>query len=115
MEGVFEADTDFARVTAAVQGRSQPGENLEKHLEGLRKKMFDLAENLDFEEAANTRDEIKRLENVELEIGLDPFIRQRRLETLTEGKKFNKEVVPLSRSKGGTAGTRVIKGKIVKK
>ena len=77
--------------------------------------MFDLAENLDFEEAANIRDEIKRLENVELEIGLDPFIRQRKLETLTEEKWEISKHVQVSRSKGGAAGTRVIRGKIVKK
>ena len=115
LEGVFEADTDFVRVTAAVKESSQPGKNLEKHLEGLRRKMLDLAENLDFEEAANVRDEIKRLENVELEIGLDPFIRQRKLEKLTEDKEINKLSVHLSRSKGGAAGTRIVRGKVVKK
>ncbi len=115
LEGVFGADTDLARITASVKDSFPPGENLEKHLKGLRKRMFDLAENLDFEEAANIRDEIKRLENVELEIGLDPFIRQRKLETLTEEKREISKHVQVSRSKGGAAGTRVIRGKIVKK
>ena len=47
----------------------KPGQNLEKHLEELKKRMFELAENLDFEEAASIRDEIKRLEDTDLEIG----------------------------------------------
>ena len=44
------------------------GNNLKKHLDGLRKKMLNLAEDLNFEEAAKLRDEIKRLENNELEL-----------------------------------------------
>ncbi|MDB2682885.1 excinuclease ABC subunit UvrB [Alphaproteobacteria bacterium] len=37
-----------------------------KHIEGLKKDMLKAAENLEFEEAARLRDEIKRLEEVEL-------------------------------------------------
>ena len=44
------------------------GNNLKKHIEGLRKKMIGFAENLDFEQAAKIRDEIKKLESKELEI-----------------------------------------------
>ena len=44
------------------------GNNLKKHIEGLRKKMIGFAENLDFEQAARIRDEIKKLESKELEI-----------------------------------------------
>ena len=44
------------------------GNNLKKHLDGLRKKMLNFAEDLNFEEAAKLRDEIKRLENNELEL-----------------------------------------------
>ena len=44
------------------------GNNLKKHIEGLKKKMIGFAENLDFEQAAKIRDEIKKLESKELEI-----------------------------------------------
>ena len=44
------------------------GNNLKKHIESLRKKMIGFAENLDFEQAARIRDEIKKLQSKELEI-----------------------------------------------
>ena len=44
------------------------GNNLKKHLDSLKKKMINFAEDLNFEEAAKLRDEIKRLENNELEL-----------------------------------------------
>ena len=44
------------------------GNNLNKHLDVLKKKMLNFAEDLNFEEAAKLRDEIKRLENNELEL-----------------------------------------------
>ena len=42
------------------------GNNLEKHLKSLREKMIKYAEDLNFEEAANIRDEIKKLEKKDL-------------------------------------------------
>lgn len=39
---------------------------LHKHIEGLKKRMLKAAENLEFEEAARLRDEVKRLEDLEL-------------------------------------------------
>ncbi len=115
LEGVFEADTDFSRVTAALKVTPKPGENLEKHLENLRSKMFDLAENLDFEEAANIRDEIKRLEKADLEIGLNPFVRQSHLENAFESDRSKQVLLKASRSKAGAAGTKIVRGKVVKK
>jgi len=44
------------------------GDNLNKHIKELKKKMTDFAEDLDFEQAAKIRDEIKMLENNELEL-----------------------------------------------
>ncbi len=44
------------------------GNNLKKHLDSLKKKMINFAEDLNFEDAAKLRDEIKRLENNELEL-----------------------------------------------
>ena len=75
MAGLYEGDTDEVRVTATVD-RQLVGANLEAHLTALRKQMYEAAENLEFEEAARLRDEVKRLETVELEIADDPFARQ---------------------------------------
>ena len=115
LEGVFESDTDLSRITARVNNTPKPGQNLEKHLEELRKRMFELAENLDFEEAASIRDEIKRLEDTDLEIGLNPFIRQKQLSKSTEHKKSEKALPQISRSRAGMAGTKIIRGKVIKK
>jgi excinuclease ABC subunit B len=59
------------------------------------------AENLEFEEAARLRDEVKRLEAVELAIADDPLARQSVIEEAVE------EAVKMSgRSTGGRAGQR---------
>ena len=44
------------------------GDNLKKHIKELKKQMTDYADDLDFEQAAKIRDEIKILENNELEL-----------------------------------------------
>ena len=62
LAGLYQGDTDMARVTAKVD-KVKPGANLQAHLEGLRTDMRKAAENLEFEEAARLRDEIKRLES----------------------------------------------------
>jgi len=76
LEGVYQGDTDEARVTAKLEIKLQSGHNLKTHLQDLNKKMFKAAENLDFEEAAKVRDEIRRLEASDLEIKDNPFIRK---------------------------------------
>ena len=51
------------------------GNNLEKHLEVLEKKMLSAAENLDFEEAAKIRDEINRLNETSLLLLENPMVK----------------------------------------
>ena len=69
LAGLWQGDTDQSRVTAKVE-KAAVGQNLAAHLDALRATMRKAAENLEFEEAARMRDEIKRLEAVELaEIG----------------------------------------------
>ncbi|MGY6550221.1 MAG: excinuclease ABC subunit UvrB [Roseinatronobacter sp.] len=75
LAGLWQGDTDMARVTAKVD-KVKPGANLQAHLDGLRAEMRKAAENLEFEEAARLRDEVKRLEAVELAIADDPLARQ---------------------------------------
>ncbi|MDC0565185.1 excinuclease ABC subunit UvrB, partial [Amylibacter sp.] len=73
MGGSFAGDTDESRITAKINKKPLVGANLQVHLDGLRKDMIKAAENLEFEEAARIRDEVKRLEAVELAIADDPL------------------------------------------
>ena len=79
---------------------SNIGGNLKKHLKGLNKKMKESAANLEFEEAAKIRDEIRKLEASELEITLNPKISQYNLKN---------KVYPKGRSTLGMPGTKVKK------
>ena len=82
LAGHLEADTDLARVTATVE-KPLVGDNLAAHLSALRDSMLKAAENLEFEEAARLRDEIRRLETVELVVADDPLARQSTVEAAT--------------------------------
>jgi excinuclease ABC subunit B len=106
LDGLWGGDTDQSRITATVE-KAMIGGNLQAHLDGLRKAMLKAAENLEFEEAARMRDEIKRLETVELAVHDDPLARQSAIEAEVEA------AVP--RSKAGKGGTRAYRGKSQKK
>lgn len=101
MSGVYKGDTDESRVTATIDDPPLIGGNLVKHLDALRQQMTDAAENLEFEEAARIRDEIKRLETVELTIADDPLARQSSIEQAVEANIGSK-----SRSIAGRAGKK---------
>ena len=75
LAGLYKGDVDMNRVTAKVDVPAA-GPNLQAHLDGLREQMRKAAENLEFEEAARLRDEVKRLEQVDLVISDDPLARQ---------------------------------------
>ncbi|WP_375552745.1 excinuclease ABC subunit UvrB [Rhodophyticola porphyridii] len=79
LAGLYKGDVDMNRVTAKVE-KPLHGANLETVLNGLRTDMRKAAENLEFEEAARLRDEIKRLETVDLVISDDPLARQTAVE-----------------------------------
>ena len=98
MEGLYKGDTDLSRVTAKID-KPMIGDNLQAHLNALRDQMFNAAENLEFEEAARLRDEIKRLEAVELKVAEDPLARQFEVDKAV-GEALSKS----GRSKSGKAG-----------
>ena len=106
LEGVFEGKTDLERVTAKIDTKKY-GDNLQAHLNGMRKEMFAAAENLEFEEAARLRDEINKLEKVELSIMDNPFLRQSDINLDNENSLKKTK----GRSKGGIAGTRTVRSK----
>jgi excinuclease ABC subunit B len=91
LESVYEKD--YAKSNLDIE----LGHNLKKHLKALKKRMKESAENLEFEEAAKIRDEIRKLEASELEIGINP-----RLKRL----KSDNRIYPEGRSTQGKPGTR---------
>ena len=108
LSGLYKGDTDQSRVTATVEASLQGGSNLQAVLDGLRSDMRKAAENLEFEEAARLRDEVRRLEAVELAISDDPLARQSVINAAeNEGST--------GRSTAGKGGTRAYRGKSRKK
>ena len=100
MAGLWQGDTDQSRITAKVE-KPLFGANLAAHLDALRQTMRKAAENLEFEDAARLRDEVKRLEAVELAISDDPLARQSAVAEAAE-----QAVKSAGRSTGGRAGMR---------
>jgi len=91
LESIYERDYTKIDIDTSI------GHNLKKHLKSLKKKMKEAAENLEFEEAAKIRDEIRKLEANELEIGINPKIKQ---------SKLKNKIYPEGRSTQGRPGTR---------
>ena len=91
LESIYERDYTKIDIDTSI------GHNLKKHLKSLKKKMKEAAENLEFEEAAKIRDEIRKLEASELEIGINPKIKQ---------SKLKNKIYPEGRSTQGRPGTR---------
>ncbi len=99
LAGLYKGDVDMNRATAKVE--PMMGANLAAHLDAMRLQMRKAAENLEFEEAARLRDEVKRLEAVELAVADDPLARQSAVEAAAEAA-----VGARGRSTAGRAGQR---------
>ena len=106
LESVYERDRTQVEIPRlGDEKRDLVGHNFSKHIEYLQERMFEAAANLEFEEASTYRDEIRRLEAVNLALEEDPMARQSDVDSVVASK------VPRGRSTAGKAGTRARKGK----
>ncbi|WPY94472.1 excinuclease ABC subunit UvrB [Limimaricola variabilis] len=100
LAGLYKGDVDMNRVTAKVD-KPMAGANLQAVLDGLKTDMRKAAENLEFEEAARLRDEIKRLETVDLMVSDDPMARQQAIAQASDAASRSQ-----GRSTAGRPGQR---------
>ncbi len=107
LAGLYKGDVDMNRVTATIDAPLAGG-NLATVLEGLRADMRKAAENLEFEEAARLRDEVKRLEAVELAVADDPLAKQADVEKAVVDAKTasGRSTAGRGGMRGGNSGRR---------
>jgi excinuclease ABC subunit B len=90
LDSPYEKDRVHVKAGMVEEGLLVGG-NMQVTLEELEKKMRDAAANLEFEEAARLRDELKRLRETELLLADDALARQSAVENVTGGYEGRKQ------------------------
>ncbi len=119
VNSVYERDR--VTVDTGFEDAIAIGHNFEAVIAGLEERMKEAAGNLEFEEAARLRDEIKRLRGIELAVLDDPTAKgpgptARSPARMGAGSASDLNLTPgmgprAPSSRGGKPGTRTIKGK----
>jgi excinuclease ABC subunit B len=120
VDSVYERDR--VTVDTGFEDAIAIGHNFEAVLKGLEERMKKAAGNLEFEEAARLRDEIKRLRGIELAVLDDPTAKLPAPSKESGRPKAGRAGPPAPpsvalggsdtpRSRGGKPGTRTVKGK----
>lgn len=102
LDSVYERDHVRADISEFTEQGAMIGNNMASHITALEKQMLAAAADLKFEEAARLRDEVQRLQNIELAIADDPLAHQSEHQLAT--KKSRKARGLQSVNNASTAG-----------
>jgi excinuclease ABC subunit B len=113
VNSVYERDR--VTVDTGFEDAIAIGHNFEAVIAGLEERMKEAAGNLEFEEAARLRDEVKRLRGIEMAVLDDPTAKgsgpARRSAARSGAVTASDLALRAPSSRGGKPGTRTIKGK----